>query len=62
MTDAISKGKLNIHGFLDLDQMAAVLSGLLDQVDRQNKVINALRDSLLDYVDSNLFQRKNFEP
>lgn len=49
------RSKLNIHGIVDLDQMAMVLTSLVEQVDRQNKTIIDLRDSLSNYVTKESF-------
>lgn len=44
-----------MHGIVDLDQMAAVLTALVDQVDKQNKVIGDLQKSLSLYVKNDVF-------
>lgn len=44
-----------MHGIVDLDQMAAVLTALVDQVDKQNKVIGDLQKSLSLYVRNDVF-------
>ena len=49
------KSRLNIHGIIDLDQMAAVLTSLIEQVDRQNRVIGDLQKSLSLYVTNQSF-------
>lgn len=55
MADNSLKSKLNMHGIVDLDQMAAVLSALVDQVDKQNRVIGDLQRSLSLYVKNDMF-------
>ena len=44
-----------MHGIVDLDQMAAVLTALVDQVDKQSKVIGDLQKSLSLYVKNDAF-------
>jgi hypothetical protein len=45
MADTMSR-KLNIRGIIDLDQIATILTNLIDQVDRQNVVIADLKNAL----------------
>ena len=55
MADSSLRSRLNMHGIVDLDQMAAVLTALVDQVDKQNKVIGDLQKSLSLYVRNDVF-------
>ncbi|KAJ1438781.1 hypothetical protein B484DRAFT_444391 [Ochromonadaceae sp. CCMP2298] len=56
--DASLKSKLNIHGIIDLDQMATVLTSLIEQVDRQNRVIGDLQKSLSQYTTRQTFMER----
>jgi uncharacterized coiled-coil DUF342 family protein len=49
------RNRLNIHGIVDLDQMALVLTSLVEQVDRQNKTITELRETFAHYVTKDAF-------
>eukprot|EP01032_Pedospumella_encystans_P025732 gene25732-29070_t len=55
MSDSNLRSRLNIHGIVDLDQMAAILTSLVDQVDKQNKTIGDLQKSLSLYVTNQTF-------
>ncbi len=55
MSDSNLRSRLNIHGIVDLDQMAAILTSLVDQVDKQNKTIGELQKSLSLYVTNQTF-------
>jgi hypothetical protein len=55
MSESLIRSRLNIRGVVDLDQLAVILSGLIDQVDRQNKVIAELQNSLSNYVTNQSF-------
>lgn len=55
MSDSNLRSRLNIHGIIDLDQMAAILTSLVDQVDKQNKTIGDLQKSLSLYVTNHTF-------
>ena len=55
MSDSSLKSRLNIHGIIDLDQMAAVLTSLIEQVDRQNRVIGDLQQNMSLYVTKQSF-------
>jgi hypothetical protein len=56
--DASLKSRLNIHGIIDLDQMASVLTSLIEQVDRQNRVIGDLQKSLSLYTTRQTFMER----
>lgn len=58
MTESNLRSRLNIHGIIDLDQMAAVLTSLVDQVDKQNKTIGDLQKSLSFYVTKDTFTER----
>lgn len=58
MSESSLRSRLNIHGIIDLDQMAAVLTSLVDQVDRQNKTIGDLQKSLSLYVTTDTFTER----
>lgn len=47
-----------MHGIVDLDQMAVVLAKLVEQVDRQNKTILDLKESLSLYVTKDTFYER----
>jgi hypothetical protein len=53
MTDL--RSKLNIHGIVDLDQMALVLTSLVEQVERQNHTIADLNNKFTLYVTKESF-------
>lgn len=55
MSDSNLRSRLNIHGIVDLDQMAAILTSLVDQVDKQNNTIGDLQKSLSLYVTNQTF-------
>lgn len=46
---------LNIHGIIDLDQMAGILTRLIDQIDKQNKIISDLREEMSIFVTKKQF-------
>ena len=56
MTDL--RNRLNIHGIVDLDQMAAVLASLVEQLDRQNTEISELKKQLSSYVTYDCFNNR----
>lgn len=58
--DGISppRSRLNIKGLLDLDQMSAVITGLIEQVDRQNTIINDLNERLNSFVEASEFAQR----
>lgn len=49
------KSKLNIHGLIDLDQMAALLTTLVSRIDQQDKVIADLQNNSNSYVNIEVF-------
>jgi len=58
MAESNLRSRLNIHGIIDLDQMAAVLTSLVDQVDKQNKTIGDLQKSLSLHVTKDTFTER----
>lgn len=56
MTDL--RNRLNIHGIVDLDQMAAILASLVEQLDRQNTEISELKKQLSSYVTYDCFNNR----
>ena len=58
MSESSWRNRLNIHGIIDLDQMAAVLTSLIEQIDRQNKVIMDLQKQMITFVSNQYFADK----
>ena len=58
MSESSWRNRLNIHGIIDLDQMAAVLTSLIEQIDRQNKVIMDLQKQMITFVSNQCFADK----
>ena len=51
----IWRSRLNIHGIIDLDQMAAVLISLIEQIDHQNKIIINIQKQMQSFVSNQKF-------
>jgi hypothetical protein len=51
----IWRSRLNIHGIIDLDQMAAVLISLIEQIDHQNKIIINIQKQMQSFVSNQNF-------
>ena len=51
-----TRDKLNIHGIIDLEQLAGTLSNLIDRLDQQNEVITNLQKRM-----GSLFTQKMFQ-
>ena len=49
------RSRLNIHGIIDLDQMAAVLTSLIEQIDHQNKIIVNIQKQMQSFVSNQNF-------
>lgn len=48
----------NVHGVINLDAVVSLLSGLMQHVEQQNKVIADLQFTMKTFVKSNLFNEK----
>jgi len=54
-SSSIWRSRLNIHGIIDLDQMAAVLISLIEQIDHQNKIIINIQKQMQSFVSNQNF-------
>ncbi len=48
----------NIRGIVDLDQLADILSNLVDHVNNQNNVIADLENKMSNYINYQVFEEK----